>query len=117
MGVSYREQLRRRIPCLECGVEVTDGSMMAHWIRIYGTETEIYWNWLMFSQMEKLPYMYSFRFPKNMTHCPCPLTGLPGSSHTFNGPRDHFNWQHWGDSIIILEEQPYPFPKCDHYRS
>ena len=30
VGDYYRKRLRRRIPCPECGVEITTGSMMAH---------------------------------------------------------------------------------------
>ena len=31
-GANYRDRLRRRIPCPECGVEMTAGSLTAHLI-------------------------------------------------------------------------------------
>ena len=40
-----------------------------------------------------------------------PFTGCPGSSRTWNGLQKHFNRQHWGDSLQILEDHPTPFPK------
>ena len=41
VGYSYRVRLRRRIPCLECGVDLAADSIMAHRRRMYGTETVI----------------------------------------------------------------------------
>ena len=44
VGDSYRLRLRRRIPCLECGVELTAGSMVAHHRRMHWTDPAIYWS-------------------------------------------------------------------------
>ena len=41
VGDSYRVIPRRRIPCLECGVEITVGSMTAHRQCMHSTETAI----------------------------------------------------------------------------
>ena len=41
VGDSYRVIPRRRIPCLECGVEITVGSMTAHRQCMHNTETAI----------------------------------------------------------------------------
>ena len=112
VGASYCELLRRRTPCPVCSVELTSGSMTAHRRMMHGTETEIDWNRLPFSQTEYLSQAYYTRFPKGTTQCPCPLHVLPGSYWTCNGLRNHFNQQHWVDSIIILEDNPSPFPKC-----
>ena len=35
------------------------------------------------------------------------------SSRDWNGLRNDFKWQNWGDGIRILEENLSPFPKCD----
>ena len=93
------------------------GSMMAHRIRINRTEPEIDWSRIPVSQTEYPPQVYDFSFPKGTTLRPCPFNGLPGYSKTCNRLRNHFNRQHWGDSIRILEEKPYPFYKCDRCRS
>ena len=70
-GASYRERLRRRIACPECGIELTDGSMPEHHRRMHMTEPVICWNWLLVSQMEHLPQVYDVSFPKGTTQCPC----------------------------------------------
>ena len=116
-GESYCEQLQRQIPCPECEIELTAGSMMAHQIRMHGTDIEIYRNQLSVIQTEHPPQVYDNSIPKSTMQCPFPLPRLPGSYRTWNGPRNHFNQQHWGDSIRILEEHPSPLPKCNYCES
>ena len=115
MGASYHEQLWRRIPLPKFRVELTYGSMTAHQIRIHRTESAIDWKRMLVSQMEHLPQLYNTSFPKGMTQCPCPFHGCPGSSRTWKGPQNHFNWQKWGNIIIILEDHPSPLLKWYHY--
>ena len=60
------------------------------------------------------PYTYdSVRFPRTTKKCPFPFLGCPGSSCMRNGLHYHFNRQHWGDCIRILEEHPKPLPRCE----
>ena len=66
VGASYHGQLRRRIRCLECSVELTNGSMTAHQIRMHGSEPEIDWNRLPVLQTEHLPQVYDVIFPKGI---------------------------------------------------
>ena len=40
-GSTYREHLRRRIPCPDCGVELADRSMTANHRRFHGTDPDI----------------------------------------------------------------------------
>ena len=70
LWVSYHERLRRRIPCPERGVELTDGSITAHQIRMYGTCPSIDWNQMQVSQTKHLPQVYDVSFPKGMIHYP-----------------------------------------------
>ena len=44
VGYSYRVRLRRRIPCPECGVDITAGYMMAHHRHMHRTEPAILWS-------------------------------------------------------------------------
>ena len=62
LGVSYHEQLRRRITCLERGVELTSGSMTAHWKKMHRAEPMIDQNRLPASQTEHLPQVYDIIF-------------------------------------------------------
>ena len=46
VGDSYQVRIRRRIPCPECGVELTLGSMTAHRRRIHRIEPATDWSGL-----------------------------------------------------------------------
>ena len=91
VGDSYRLRLRRRIPCLECGVELTAGSIMVHCRRMHGTEPAIDGSRLPFIQTVHQPQVYDVSFPRTTEQCPFP--GCQGSSRTWNGLRSHFNRQ------------------------
>ena len=94
LGVSYCEQLQRRIPWPECGVEITTGSMSAHRRKINETEPVIYWNQLPVSNTEHLPEVYDVSFPKGKTQWPCLFPGCPRSSQTLNSLLNHLNQKH-----------------------
>ena len=63
-GETYREQLRRRIPCPYCGLKLASGLMTAYRWQMHWTEPEIYWNRFPFSQMEHIPQVFDSVFPK-----------------------------------------------------
>ena len=113
----YPVRLQRSIPYMECGVEINTGSVTAHCQCMHGMEPAIDWSRMPVSQTEYQLQMYDVIFPPSAKKCPCPLPGNPGSSRTCNGLRLHFNSQHWGDRIRIMEEHPNPFPKCERCRS
>ena len=73
----YREQLRIRIPCLDCEFELTTVLMASHRRHVDGTEPEIDWNRLPVSQTEHIPQLFDTRFPKGVSQCPCPFPGCP----------------------------------------
>ena len=95
-GATYREQLWRCIPCPEFGVELTDRSMMAHLIRLHGTEPLIDWDRLPVSQTEHLPLVYKVRFPTKIQSCQCLFSGCPSTSHSRSVLNNHFRRLHWG---------------------
>ena len=45
-----------------------------------------------------------------MQSCQFPFLGCPGTSCSRSGIQNHFSRIHWGDSILIPEEHPTPFP-------
>ena len=55
VGDSYQVRLQSQIPCPECGVELTAGSMAAHRCRMHVTEPAINWSWLPFKQTVHQP--------------------------------------------------------------
>ena len=110
-GATDRERPRRRIPCLECGVKLTAGSMTAHRRQMHGTEPETDWNLLSFSQRVNITQVFGVSFPKGTYQFQCPFLICMGYSQTCNGMRNDFNCLHWGGSLQILEEKSTSFPK------
>ena len=103
VGDLYRVRLRRQIPCPECGVELTEGSMTAHRRRMHGMDPTVDWSWLPVSQTENQPQVCNVSFLQSTKQYPCTFHGCPESSHTWNGLRSHFNRQYWVDGTRILE--------------
>ena len=72
-GETYRERLRRKMPCPDCGVEMTAGFMTDHLQKVHIKSPEIYWYRLLARQHENLPHVYEVRFPNTTNKCQCPL--------------------------------------------
>ena len=108
--------LRRRMHCIECGVELTAGSMTVNHLFMHGTELAIDWNQLLVSQTEYHPQAYGVRFPQTKKRRPWPFPGCTGYSCTWCGLCSHFSSQNWGGSTRIPEEHPNPLPKCEFCR-
>ena len=111
-GATHRECVQWYIPCMECRVELTAGSMTAHRRRLYDMEPAIDWDLLPVSYTEYLTLVYEASLPTTMKSCQCPLPGCPGTSHSRSDPRNHFRRIHCGDSILIIEEYLAPFLHC-----
>ena len=62
---SYRVRLQIMIPCPECGVDITAGSMTAHFQSMHRTEPAIDCIRLPVSQTEHQPQVYNVRFPRS----------------------------------------------------
>ena len=69
-GETYICQLRRRIPCTDCGVELTAVLMTAQQWCMYGTEPNIKWNWLPVNQTEHITQVFEVSFPKGASQSP-----------------------------------------------
>ena len=65
LGDLYRVRFRTQVPCLECGVGLTAGSMTAHCRCMHGTKPAINWSWLPFSKTVHQPQVYDVRFPQS----------------------------------------------------
>ena len=113
---THREHLRRRVMCLDCGVEMKNGSLTSHRRHLHGNNQEINWYRLPVSQYKNLSQVYEVRFLRDISKCQCPLSGWPGLSRSRSGLMNHFNRMYWKDSIQILDENPTPYPHCDRCR-
>ena len=109
-GNTYIEKIRSRIPCPDCGVDITAVSMTVHQQHIHGTEPDIDWNRLPVSQMDHIPRVFNVSFQKDTSQFPYSFTGCPGFSWTWNDLRNNLNQHHWGIIMQILEEHPPPSP-------
>ena len=70
VGDSYKVKIRRRIPCLDCGVELTTGSMKEHRHRMHETDPAIDCNQLPVSQTVHQPQVYNTSFPQTTKQGP-----------------------------------------------
>ena len=113
LGDLYQVRLRRKIPCLECGVELATRSMTPYHRCMHRTEPAIDWSRLPVSQTVHQPQVYNMRFPHKTKLCPCPFPRFLGLSRTWNVLSSQFNRQKWGDMIRILEEHLNPLPRCE----
>ena len=75
---SYLVRLRRRIPCLECGVDLTTGSTTAHRRSMHRTEPAINWIRMPVSQTKHQLWVYDVRLLRSTNLCPCPFPSCPG---------------------------------------
>ena len=107
-GETYNKIIRWKIPWPDFRMDLTAGSMIVYWRQMHGNEQEMDWNWLSVSHTEHLPHMFDVRFPKGTYQCQRPFPGFLGLSCTWNIIWNHFNWKHWEDSLIIMEEPPQP---------
>ena len=107
-GENYKDSLRWRIPCPDFRVELTVGSMIAHWRRMNGTETEIDWNWLPFYQIEHLPHVFDVRFPKGNSQCQCTFPYFLGLPCTWNSLRDTLTGNIGGVTLGYWGNNPPP---------
>ena len=111
---TYRNCMRQHIPCPECGVELTAGSMTAHCRLLHGTEPSIDCDWLTVSQTEHLPLVYEFILLTNMQSCQCPFPRCNMTSQIRSVLQNNFIRIHWRESILIIEEHPTLFPHYEH---
>ena len=91
---TYKERLRRRIPCTYGGVELKAGSMMAYQRHMHRKEPEIDWNRLPESHIEPQIHVFDVRFPKGTSQCQWHLPDFPRLSCTWSGLRNQFDLKH-----------------------
>ena len=70
VGYSYQVRIRRRIPCPECGVELTAGAMTEHRRCMHGNEPAIDWSRLPVSHTVQQLQVYDVSFPRKKKRCP-----------------------------------------------
>ena len=112
-GEPYLERLSRRVPCPECGLEMTSMSLTSHRQHLHGTKPKIEWYRLPVIHHEHLPQIYEVRLLCSIIKYQCPFLGFPELSRSRSGIHNHPNQMHWQDIIQKLEEHPSPYP---HYK-
>ena len=99
VGPSYRERLRWRIQCLECGVELATGSLMEHCQGKHGVGLG-YQGRLQPPSPTGEAHTYQVSFLAALTCLRCPVEGV----NTRTNLRVHFAQCHVRDRIMILDE-------------
>ena len=77
-GATYWERLWRHLPCSDCGMELTAGSMIDHLRCLHGNEPAINWDRLPVIQTEHPPQVYEVRFHREKLSVSAHSQGEPG---------------------------------------
>ena len=83
-GATYQERIGKRLPCLDCRMELMTGSMIAHRRRLHGTDQAIDCERLPVSHMEHLPQVLEVSFTRVTNKWQSHLPGRPGSSRIWS---------------------------------
>ena len=113
MGYSYHVRLQLRIPCPECGVELTAVSMTSHRCHMHSTEPKIDCNCLTVSQTENHPQVYDVRFPRKKSGAPAPSLVVWGTISRGMDCAFTLTANTGGGSISILGVHQNLLPKCE----
>ena len=116
---TYRERLKERVKCGDCGKEMAAGSLEAHRMLQHGKAKEDKWRWTNAATGVGgggEPNTYRVEFPTKGGTRECPVEGCLGRAGTRTAMRVHFWRRHFRDVVIILEEENLPHPRffwCD----
>ena len=89
------------------------GSLDSHRMTQHGMARERKWAWTDVATGGEEQTTYRMKFPKGET-TDCPVEGCPGRAGTRTAMRVHFCRRHVRDTIIILEEENLPHPRCEN---
>ena len=113
-GPTFRERIRERVACGDCGKEVAAGSLDSHRMTQHGKAWEKRWTWTDTATgggEGGEPQTYRLEFPKGGANA-CPVEWCPGRARTRTAMCVYFWRRNVRDIIIILEEGNLPHPRC-----
>ena len=87
------------------------GYMAGHQMTQYWQATEVQQNWKTLAPGEE-PRTYRMAFPAKVGLQSCPVKGCPGRAATRMVMRVHFLYRNILETVVILEEQNLPHPRC-----
>ena len=114
-GLSYQERQQVRVQGLDCGEEMTLGSLAVHIHINHGKAMGGRWNWGT-TAPGGYPRTYKMVLPTVGIPRNCPVKGCRGKAVTWTSIQVHFLQQHVRDNVVILEEGNLPHhrcPRCD----
>ena len=111
MGPTYRERLKGQVACGECGQMLAVGFMLSHLMNQHGREVGRRRQWSA-PAAGIVPQIYRMSFPAKGGPRKCPVVGCPVRVATRTAMRVHFVHRHVLDTMVILEEENFPHPRC-----
>ena len=110
-GPKYRERQKGRVPCRECGEEISTGSLVSHLMTQHGRVTKARRSWRT-PAMGDGPRTFLMALPAKGGPQSCLVEGCPGLAATRTAMRVHFLNRYVLDTVVILEEGNFPHPWC-----
>ena len=111
MGPTYRELLKVQVACGECGEMLAAGSLSIHMITQHGRAALIQRQWSTPAAGGR-PQTYRISFPVKGGLRKCPVAGCLGRMARRTAMRVHFVHRHVLDTVVILEKENFPHPRC-----
>jgi len=108
-GHSHRERKRLKVTCPECNAELAGSSLRAHMESQHGATHRASTP----TVPDASPDAYRVSFPRQTKSIECPIEGCHGRAATRQALRVHFQHRHPHDTVVILEEGTFPYPKCE----
>ena len=110
-GPTYREKLKGRVSCRECGYMMSAGSLASHLMTQHGrvTETRRIWRTLSAGAGTR---KFRMAFPAKGGLWSCPVEGCTGRAATRTEMRVHFLQHNVLETMVILEEGNLSHPLC-----
>ena len=110
-GPMYREKLKGRVSCRECGELMAAGSLTSHLMTQHGRVAQTRRIWRTPSAGAG-PRTFRMTFLAKGGPQSCPVEGYPSRVATRTAMRVHFLHQHVLNTVVILWEGNLPHPQC-----
>ena len=110
-GPTYRERLKGRVSCRECGELMTAGYLTSHMMTQHGRVVETQWRCRSPAAGARLR-TFRMKFPVKGGPQSCPVEGCSRRVATRTEMRVHLMHRHVLNTVVILEEGNVPHPWC-----
>ena len=110
-GPRYRERLKGRVSCRDCGEMMAEGSLASQLMTQHGRVAETRRSWRTLAAGAG-PRTFRMSFPAKGGPRSCPVEGRPDRVVTRKAMRVHFLHWHVLKTVVILEDGTPLHPRC-----